>query len=380
MARFVRDRYEPELPPPPFRRGMLGWLLENLFSSWWNAALTALALWLLYVSVPPFLDFMLFKAVWEGSDRSACLGADKGACWAFIRAKLDLFIYGRYPAEERWRPDLVFLLAALALVPLMIPSVGGKFWNTLFLILVYPVLAFVLLNGGMFGLEPVETALWGGLLVTLVVSVTGLALAFPLGVLLALGRQSKLPIVKGVSIAFIEFWRGVPLVTVLFMASIMLPLFLPDGVTFDKLLRAIVGVALFEAAYIAEVVRGGLQAIPAGQYEAAKSIGLGYWGSRRLIILPQALRLVIPGIVNTIIALFKDTSLVLVIGLFDLLGILQAALVDPHWSTPNTALTGYLFVAAIYLVFCLAMSRYSLFMERNLSGAERVAPNRRWNL
>jgi general L-amino acid transport system permease protein len=218
-----------------------------------------------------------------------------------------------------------------------------------------------------FGLEPVETSNWGGLLVTLVVAVTGIVASLPLGVLLALGRRSKLPIVRWASIAFVELWRGVPLITVLFMASVMLPLFLPAGVNFDKLMRALIGVALFSSAYMAEVIRGGLQAVPRGQYEGAASVGLGYWQSMRLIVLPQALKIVIPGIVNSFISLFKDTSLVLIIGIFDLLGIVQQNFTDPNWASPVTPATGYIFAAFVFWIFCFGMSRYSMFMERRLN-------------
>jgi general L-amino acid transport system permease protein len=217
-----------------------------------------------------------------------------------------------------------------------------------------------------FGLRPVETQLWGGLLVTLVVAIVGIVASFPLGILLALGRRSKLPAVKLVSVIFIEFWRGVPLITVLFMSSVMLPLFLPDGVNFDKLLRALIGVALFASAYMAEVVRGGLQAIPKGQYEAADAMGLSFWQGIGLIIMPQALKLVIPGIVNTFIGLFKDTSLVLIIGLFDLLGIVSLNFSDANWASPSTPATGFVFAAFVFWIFCFGMSRYSIYMERRL--------------
>ena len=251
------------------------------------------------------------------------------------------------------------------------PSVPGKRWNVLFLLAVFPVAAYILLFGGWFTLPRVETARWGGLMLTLVVAISGIAASLPLGVLLALGRRSALPAVRLASIVFIEFWRGVPLITVLFMSSVLLPLFLPDGVHFDKLLRALIGVALFSAAYMAEVVRGGLQAIPRGQYEAAMALGLGYWKTMRLIVLPQALKLVIPGIVNTFIGLFKDTTLVLIIGLFDLLGIIQLSFTDPKWASPNQSLTAYLFAAGVYWLFCFGMSRYSLFMERRLNVEQR---------
>jgi len=217
-----------------------------------------------------------------------------------------------------------------------------------------------------FGLPHVRTAQWGGLLVTLVVAITGIVVSLPLGILLALGRQSDMPVVRLCSIIFIEVWRGVPLITVLFMASVMLPLFLPEGVTFDKLLRALIGVALFASAYMAEVVRGGLQAIPKGQYEAASALGLSYWRAMLLIILPQALKIVIPGIVNTFIGLFKDTTLVSIIGIFDLLGIINASDDDSNWVSPQTSATGYFFAAMVFWIFCFAMSRYSIFMENRL--------------
>ncbi|MCP4383530.1 MAG: amino acid ABC transporter permease [Hyphomicrobiales bacterium] len=222
-----------------------------------------------------------------------------------------------------------------------------------------------------FGLEHIETGVWGGLLVTLVVALTGMGASMPIGVALALGRRSRLPVIRFVCIAFIEFVRGVPLITVLFMASVMIPLFLPPGVNFDKLLRALIGVALFTAAYMAEVVRGGLQAIPAGQYEAAKAVGLNYWRSMRLIILPQALKIVIPGIVNSFISLFKDTSLVLIIGIFDLLGIIRANFNDANWASSGTPATGYVFAAAVFWAFCFGMSRYSIYTERRLDTGYR---------
>jgi general L-amino acid transport system permease protein len=253
----------------------------------------------------------------------------------------------------------------------MIPRLPGKFWNAIYVFAIFPVIAFFLLVGGVFGLLPIDTALWGGLLVTLVVATVGIAGSFPLGILLALGRRSKMPIVRWVSVGFIEFVRGVPLLTVLFMASVMLPLFLPPGVTFDKLLRALIGVALFAAAYLAEVIRGGLQAIPRGQFEAAEALGLSYGKKMGLIILPQALKLVIPGIVNTFIGLFKDTSLVLTIGLFDLLGIVQLNSADSKWFSPTTAMTGYVFAGFVFWIFCFGMSRYSQMIERRLAAGDR---------
>jgi general L-amino acid transport system permease protein len=315
--------------------------------------------------VPPILDWAFISAVWTGESREDCIVPGAGACWAFVEAKFGQFIYGRYPLEERWRVDLTGLLLIAGLVPIAIPSVPYKRENALYLLVVFPILAFILLTG-QFGLEPVETALWGGLLVTLVVAIVGIVVSFPLGILLALGRRSEMPIVKMFSVIFIEFWRGVPLITVLFMSSVMLPLFLPDGVTFDKLLRALIGVALFSSAYMAEVIRGGLQAIPKGQYEAANAMALTFWQGTRLVIMPQALKLVIPGIVNTFIGLFKDTSLVLIIGLFDLLGIVQQNMNDQNWISPATPATGFVFAAFVFFIFCFGMSRYSAYMERRL--------------
>ena len=310
--------------------------------------------------------------MFSGKDGSACAEPGAGACWPFITHKLGLFMYGRYPAAERWRVDLTYVLALAGLLPLMIPRVPGKLWTSLYLLVAFPILGFVLVRGGIPGLPYVPTDLWGGLFLTLVVASVGIAASFPIGILLALGRRSELPIVRWASIAFIEFVRGVPLVTVLFMSSVMLPLFLPPDVTFDKLLRALIGVALFSAAYLAEVIRGGLQAIPRGQYEAADALGLSYAQKMGFIVLPQALKLVIPGIVNSFISLFKDTSLVLIIGLFDLLGIVQQSIsADAKWFSPQTAATGYVFAGAVFWIFCFGMSRYSAFLERRLATGDR---------
>jgi general L-amino acid transport system permease protein len=363
---YVRDSFVPQEAPPIRTGGLIAWARDNLFSNWWNSLLTVLGIFLLYAMIAPVIKFGLIDAVWEGTDRQACLAEGTGACWAMVKAKLGQYIYGRYPLDERWRVDIVFYSGLLLLIPMLIPSIPGKKWNALLLLLAYPAMSFILLTGGSFGLVPVETTLWGGLLVTLVVAVTGIVASLPLGILLALGRRSSMPIVRLVSITFIEFWRGIPLITVLFMSSVMLPLFLPEGVTFDKLLRALIGVALFSAAYMAEVVRGGLAAIGKGQYEGAQALGLSYWKTMNFIVLPQALKHVIPGIVNSFIALFKDTTLVLIIGLFDLLGIIQLGYTDPNWSTPVTSHTGYLFAALIFWIFCFGMSRYSVFMENRL--------------
>ena len=348
---------------------MTRWMRANLFSSPLNTLLTLLSLYLIWLVVPPVIDWALVSATWVGTGREDCLGPDAGACWPFVAAKWQQFIYGRYPADELWRVNLTFLVGAVSIVGALREGTPHRRGVALFAVIGFPLIAFVLLSGGMLGLEEVGTELWGGLLVTLVVAVTGIAASLPLGILLALGRRSDLPIIRWFSIAFIEFWRGVPLITVLFMASVMLPLFLPEGVTFDKLLRCLIGVALFASAYMAEVVRGGLQAIPRGQYEASRAMGLSYWQSMRLVILPQALSKVIPGIVNTFIGLFKDTTLVLIIGLFDLLGIIQLHFTDAGWATPQTHNTGYAVAAVIFWLFCFGMSRYATRVEERLDRA-----------
>jgi general L-amino acid transport system permease protein len=369
----IRTEEAPRLPAPISTTGVIGWMRQNLFSSIGNTILTVIGILIAYSLIAPLIQFALIDAVWTGDDRNACLaqdGAHSGACWAYVKAYFPQFIYGRYPAAEVWRVDVVYFLFAVLLVPLAIPSVPFKKVNAILFLVVFPIVAYFLLTGLVIGgaviLPIVETALWGGLLVTLVIAVTGIVASLPLGIALALGRRSKMPIIKLVSIIFIEFWRGVPLITVLFMSSVMLPLFLPEGVTFDKLLRVLIGVTLFSAAYMAEVVRGGLQAIPKGQYEGAMALGLRFWPMMYLIILPQALKLVIPGIVNTFIGLFKDTTLVLIVGMFDLLGQIQSSFTDPTWSTPSTGHTGYLFAAIVFFIFCFGMSRYSIFMEKKL--------------
>lgn len=364
---FVRQEMAQAEPPPRSTVGPVAWLRQNLFASVGDTVLTIFGVLLILLAVPPLLNWAFFSAVWDGENRDVCVSTEAGACWAFVKAKFAQFIYGRYPLGERWRVDLVFVLLAAGLIPMLIPSVPRKGLNALYLFAIFPVIAFILLIGGFFGLRLVETPLWGGLLVTLVVSYVGIVASLPLGILLALGRRSKMPVVRTFSVMFIELWRGVPLITVLFMASVMLPLFLPPGVNFDKLLRALIGVALFSAAYMAEVVRGGLQAIPKGQYEAAAALGLGYWKTMRLIVLPQALKIVIPGIVNTFIGLFKDTSLVYIIGLFDLLGIVRLNFTDTTWASWQTPATGLVFAAFIFWMFCFGMSRYSQFMERRLN-------------
>ena len=350
-----------------------------------------------------------------------------GACWPYIIAKTKFILYGAYPNESLWRVNSTYLLGAILLGWVMIDRLPYRKFVGAVLLTIYPIFATVMLTGGGFGLSQfsvgvntilglalisfgragkmgwitgplldlskvagvagwffiffaaalvsvgvdfdlskVDTRDWGGLLITLVVATTAIVVSLPLGILLALGRRSNLPVARTLSIIFIEFWRGVPLITVLFMASVMIPLFMPEGVNFDSLLRALIGVTLWQSAYMAEVIRGGLQAIDKGQYEGADAVGLSYWQSMRLIILPQALTRVLPGIVNTIISVFKDTSLVSIVGLFDLLGATQSTIADAAWSTPVQASTGYLVVALIFFVFCFGMSRYSMYIERKL--------------
>jgi len=352
------------------RKNPLAWIRYNLFPNWWNSLITLCCCYLIYLAAMPIIDWAFVNAVWMGNPVEACR-TSTGACWAFIEAKWGQIFYGRYPIDERWRVHLAYGLGIVGLVPLAIPFIKFKTLNALYLFGIYPILAFFLLSGGLFGLVPVETSLWGGLLVTLVVASTGMVFSLPFGILLALGRRSNTRVVRILSIGFIEFWRGVPLITILFIASVLLPLFLEQGVSVDKLLRAIIGVALFASAYMAEVVRGGLQAIGPGQYEAARALGLGYWRAHTLVVLPQALTHVIPGIVNTFIGLFKDTTLVLIIGMFDLLGIVKLSFSDPNWSTPQTAMTGYVFTGFVFWVFCYAMSLYSQFMERRLARGKK---------
>jgi general L-amino acid transport system permease protein len=498
---FVRQELVAERPAPIKTTGFVGFLRTRLFNSPTNILITIVSALLLWFTIVPSVKFLLIDAVWRGNDRNACLaenaGHAVGACWPYIQAKFTQFIYGFYPEAERWRVNLTFIMAAILLLPLLIPRLPAKGLNAGLFFVAFPIVAFFLLHGGglkgfgitwtadflsgfatsigdagrkladvgaakaavgpllvllgklivllstavslviwpltwlrdqiqaagnpvwadfagsaavvsiaLFflnggfrtgwralivslavfagigiviaamgldrsGLPIVDTRLWGGLLVTLVVSVTGIVASMPIGIALALGRRSTIPLIRTFSVAFIEFWRGVPLITVLFFATYMLPLFLPAGFTVDGLVRALIGIALFAGAYQAEVIRGGLQAIPRGQAEAASALGLSYWKTTGLIVMPQALRHVIPGLVNSFIALFKDTSLVSIVALFDLLGSLRASFADPNWATPTTLFTGFAFTGMVYFVFCFGMSRYSLFVERRLNAHRR---------
>jgi general L-amino acid transport system permease protein len=373
---FVRAKPMAPMPPPVPVSGAMAWLRENLFSSAFNVVLTIVCALLLVWVVPPLVKFLVIDAVWVGTGRDACLSTpdqpEVGACWAFVAERLNFFNYGFYPTAERWRVDAFFLLLAIGIGWMAWLDAPRRDLGAIYFFIVMPLASFFLLVGlPAVGLASVSTAQWGGVLVTIVVAAVGIVVSLPLGILLALGRRSGMPAVRLFSVLFIEFVRGVPLITVLFMASVMLPLFVPETWSPDKLLRALVGVALFASAYMAEVVRAGLQAIPKGQYEAASALGLSYWQTMRLVILPQALKITIPNIVNTYIGLFKDTTLVFVVGIFDFLKTMEAARVDPHWATPVTSTTGYAFAALFYFVCCYGMARYSRFVETRLSAGER---------
>jgi general L-amino acid transport system permease protein len=430
---FVRTETLPQQAPPLGVAGPLHWVKTNLFNSPLNTILTLLVGYLVFSIVPEMIRFYFIDAVWSGADRDACLpekiGRPVGACWAYVADRYQYFIYGSYPIPERWRVNCVFVMFAIGVVWMLWQTLPYRSVGVLFFFLVLPSVAWALLYGGskstnallvlsglmmafslysdfsaikrgnespfnspgtwikyaliaamaLFafsvlptGLTKVDTSLWGGILVTIVIAAVGIVFSLPFGVALALGRRSRLPIIRILSVVFIEFVRGVPLITVLFMANTMLPLFVPQEWSPDRFLRPLVGVALFAAAYMAEVVRGGLQAMPKGQFEGAMSLGLGYGQMMRFIILPQALRIVIPGIVNTFIGLFKDTTLVVIVGIFDFLKTIEATLVDPAWATPTTRATGYATAAIFYFLCCWGMSRYSLWVERKLAaGAKR---------
>ncbi|GAB7220142.1 amino acid ABC transporter permease [Vibrio comitans] len=355
-------QFQPDLPPPSSSVGVVGWFRKNLFSSPLNSIVSVILGYLAFLLISNVVSWAFVNADWVGTTRDDCTSA--GACWVFISVRWEQFMYGFYPEAELWRPRLFYATLAVFVAALMYEKTPKRTWIWLFFVNVYPFIIAALLYGGVFGLEVVETHKWGGLLVTLIIALVGIVVSLPIGVVLALGRRSEMPIIRSMCTIYIEVWRGVPLITVLFMASVMLPLFLSEGMETDKLIRALIGVVMFSAAYMAEVIRGGLQAIPKGQYEAADALGLTYWKKMRLIILPQALKITIPSIVNTFIGLFKDTSLVLIIGMFDVLGIGQSANTDPEWL--GFAIESYVFVALVFWVFCFGMSRYSIWLENKL--------------
>lgn len=418
---YVRSSLVEAKPAPKDVTGWWAWSRANLFSGFFNTLLTfagiSFAVYLIY----NFLNFTIFTAIWTGEDRDACLaekvGRPVGACWPYVQAKFGQFIYGFYTIEERWRVNLTFILGILLLTPLLMPKLPYKSINSLLFFGIFPFIAFYLLVGkipftttlayialiaaiaflitafftpaktslftglgivaliaffvlyyvGLGALKHVETSNWGGFMVSLIVAVTGIVASMPIGILLAMGRRSKLPIIRYVCVGFIEFVRGVPLITVLFFATYMLPFFIPKSWNPDGMLRVLIGVSMFSAAYLAEVIRGGLQAIPKGQFEGAQALGLSYPKMMGLIVLPQAIKYVIPGIVNTFIGLFKDTTLVIIVSIFDLLGQLRSSFSDSKWASPSTLFTAFAFAGVLYFVCCFAMSRYSLFVERRLN-------------
>jgi general L-amino acid transport system permease protein len=360
-----------DMPPPRSEVGTIGWLRKNLFNNWFNSVLTILAIYLLYKLIPPIFDWLIFSAQWADVGPEVCKQEVEGACWPVLYEKYRLVIFGRYPYEEHWRP----LIGVLILMGVVGFSTNRKFWRPWLSLVWLGGLAafFAIMWGGFFGLKFVPNNLWGGLPLTLLLGLVGVTVAFPISILLALGRRSQnVPLIRALCVGFIELIRGVPLITLLFMASFMLPLFMPTGVSIDEVLRAQVAIILFTAAYLAEVIRGGLQAIPKGQYEAADALGLNYWQAQGKIILPQALKISIPPIVNTFIGIFKDTSLVAIVSLTDLLFAARSAIADPEWRAFFVEI--YIFIAVIYFFFTFFMSRYSQYLERVLDtghGARR---------
>jgi general L-amino acid transport system permease protein len=352
----------PDLPPPSGTTGPIRWMKDNLFSSTTSTILTIISAYIVYSVVTSAGSWLVLDAVVYADSRANCREIDSGACWAVIVSRFNLSIYGFYPEPERWRLNLSFILMFVALGPVLFDKFPAREHMMKFS-MAFPFIAYWLVVGG-FGLESVATDKFGGVMLTLVIGVTGITCSLPIGILLALGRYSNLPVMRMICTGFIEFIRGVPLIALLFVASVMLNYFLPEGVQFDLLLRVLIMVTLFASAYMAEVIRGGLQSMPKGQFEAADSMGLKYWQAMRLIILPQALKVSIPGIVNTFIGLYKDTTLVIIIGMFDVLGIMRSSLAEPKWN--GLAHEVYLYTAIFFFISCFAMSRYSLYLEKKL--------------
>lgn len=351
-------------PAPVNTEGLVPWVRSNLFGNWMSALTTVLIVGMFLYWLPPLLNWLVFKSVVAANPETCQAARGVGACWGVVTEKYRLIIFGRYPFEQQWRPELAMVL----LVGLLVISCIRKFWKAWLvpLWLVGLAAVFVLMHGGVMGLEVVPTDRWGGLPLTIMLATLSILFAFPIAVVVALGRRSKLPAIRTFCVIYVELIRGVPLISVLFMASFMFPLFMPPGLSIDVLLRVLVGITLFAAAYMAEIVRGGLQAIPKGQQEAADTLGLSYWQAQRKIILPQALALVVPGVMNNFISLFKDTSLVTIVSLYELTGAMGLALnSDANWRPFK--IEAYLFIAAIYFTFCFAMSRYSLWIEKQLA-------------
>ena len=366
--------------PPKSSVGIMGWLREHLFSSWFNGILTILILLVLFKLLPTVFNWLFWDATWSGESAEACkmdfvspedgktYRVDApGACWVFIRVRIVQIMFGIYYAaniEQVWRPILMFSLFFGLLTPLFIPAFRYKLQLGLFMLLVFPFIAIALVHGKWLGLPIAETSSWGGFLLTFFLAIGGIVIALPIGIVMALGRRSDLPIIRSLCIFYIELWRAAPLITVLFMASNLLPLFFSSGVDFDKVLRALIAITMFQSAYTAEAIRGGLSAIPTGQNEAANALGMGYWVNTTFIILPQALKISIPGIVNTFIELFKDTTLVGIIGLLDFLSSAQVAARSSEWKGYD--FEGYVYVALVFFICCFGMSKYSQYLESKL--------------
>ena len=331
---------------------------ERLFGSPTVTVVTLLLAALIAWIAVPIIRWALIDATWSGQTRNDCTGT--GACWVFVKARFGQFMYGFYPIEERWRPNLAGLLCALSGAAIVFAPKRLKLHLGLAALVILPPLGVWLLGGG-FGLRAIETREWGGLMLTVFISIYASLIAIPLGILLALGRQSELKVIKLIAVLFIEFWRGVPIIAVIFLASLLLPLIMPAGIGVDRLARAVIGLGFCIAAYMAEAVRGGLQALPKGQREAGTALGLSYWKATWFIILPQALRISLPAITNEFIALVKNTTLVLVVSILDLLGIAQASLADPNWVGMN--MEAYVFSGGIYWLICFALSRWSKSLE-----------------
>jgi general L-amino acid transport system permease protein len=365
---YVRAAPEPEEAPPILSSGPIAWARVNLFSSVVSSLVTIGCLALVAYLLPQLIAWATTRAIWSASDGAVCRQHQDGACWAFVIAKWDYLRFGSYPVAERWRVNVVEAAGAALIVWLLWTNAPRRGWAALLFFVVYPVLALILLRGWLLlGLPVVDTLLWGGIFVSLLTAVIGIVFSLPFGVLLALGRRSSLPVVRTASVVFIEFVRGVPFITILFMANNLMPLFVPEAWAPDRLLRPLAGIVIFSAAYMAEEVRGGLQALGRGQYEAAMALGLNYPRMTALVILPQALTLVIPGIVNNFIGLFMDTTLISVVGVTDFLEAMNNAIKDPVWAGPTIMVTGYVFAGVFYFCFCYGMARYSAHVERILA-------------
>ena len=342
------------------------WLQKNLFSSAFNTFLTILSLYVIYIVFVPIIDWLIFDAYWAGSTPDACSNKN-AACWPFIWARFDQLMYGLYPPEQRWRINFGIGFGVLLTTPIFFPRFPYKVWLIPVLIIAYPLIGIILFLGGMFNLPYVETGKWGGFFLTIITAVFVLSISLPLAVLLALGRHSSIPLIRISCITWIELWRSLPALVVLFVAIIMFPLFMPKGIEIDKLLRALIALTILMSSYLAEAIRGALQTIPQAQYEAAKALGLSYWQRTFLVILPQAIPTALPQITSNFIGLFKETTVLLIIGLFDLLGMIQNAASDPAWLSQGVSATGYFFAAGFFWIFCFSLSRYSAFLEKKVN-------------